>query len=203
MADPVFEVLSSVHHYRGWVIDVRTDEIRMPDGTVGKRDIIDHPGAVAIVALDESDNVVTVRQYRPSIGAHLVELPAGLLDVPGEPALDAARRELAEETGLAAADWSVLLDVYTSPGMTNESIRIYLARGLSVAHENYIAHGEEVTMTVGRVALAELVRQALTGTLTNGIAVSGVLAAHYARSLGWAPLRPSQAPWSARPSLAG
>jgi ADP-ribose pyrophosphatase YjhB (NUDIX family) len=202
MADPVFEVLSSQHHYRGWVIDVRTDEILMPDGTVGKRDIIDHPGAVAIVPLDEAGNVVTVRQYRPSIGEHLVELPAGLLDIADEPALVAAQRELAEETGLAAADWAVLLDVYTSPGMTNESIRIYLARNLSAATDDYTAHGEEVTMTVNRIALSVLVDQAMSGELTNGIAVAGVLAAARAQSSDWAPLRPAQAHWSARPGLA-
>ncbi|MCW2528810.1 MAG: hydrolase [Pseudonocardiales bacterium] len=203
--DQPFEVVGSQHHYHGWVIDVRTDEVRMPDGSTARRDIIAHPGAVAIVALDEHDQVVTVRQYRPAIGTHLVELPAGLLDIDGEPALVAAHRELAEETALAAADWAVLADVYTSPGMTDEAIRIYLARGLSpvTAGEGFVAAGEEITMTVSRIPLDELVRQALAGELTNGPAVVGVLAADRARSLGWAPLRAADSCWSARPGLSG
>jgi 8-oxo-dGDP phosphatase len=203
LPDPKFTVVGSTHHYRGWVIDVRTDEIRMPDGSTARRDIISHPGAVAIVAIDDAGQVVTVRQFRPALGRQLLELPAGLLDVDGEPALLAAQRELAEETGLAAANWAVLADVYTSPGMTDEAIRIYLARDLSPADLQYQATGEEVTMTIARIELEELVRLALAGELTNGPAVVGVLAAALARNADWAPLRAADAPWSARPALAG
>jgi 8-oxo-dGTP pyrophosphatase MutT (NUDIX family) len=202
---PEFTLLSSQPRYQGWVIDVHTDDVRMPDGSVAQRDVIDHPGAVAVVALDDADQVVLVRQYRHPVRAHLLELPAGLLDLEGEPAVDAARRELYEEAAVTASDWHVLLDLHTSPGMTSEAIRIYLARGLSdvAAGDRYSSEHEEVTMTVERVPLDELVRMALAGELTNGPSVAGVLATRTVRAAGWQGLRPADAPWSARPELAG
>jgi ADP-ribose pyrophosphatase len=201
MTEPEFTVLSSQHHYRGWVIDVHTDEVLMPDGSVAKRDVVDHAGAVAVLALDADENVVMVRQFRHPIRAHLLELPAGLLDLEGEDALTAAKRELHEETALTARDWWVLLDLYTSPGMSSEAIRVYLARGLdAVPHdERFEAEHEEVTMTVERVALDHAVAMALSGTLTNGPAVAGVLAAKVARSEDWRSLRPASSVWPARP----
>lgn len=196
-----FSVLSSEDHYRGWVIDVHTDVVQMPDGSVAKRDVISHPGAVAVLALDADDNIVMVRQYRHPVRDLLLELPAGLLDVAGEPALDAAQRELFEEAALTADAWWVLLDLYTSPGMTDEAIRIFLARGLHPVPEadRFTAEHEEVTMTVERHSLDVLTAMALAGDLTNGPAAAGVLAAHAARSQAWTPLRPADAPWPARP----
>ncbi|HEY2042295.1 MAG TPA: NUDIX hydrolase [Jatrophihabitans sp.] len=200
-----FELLGSEHRYSGWAIEVRTDEVRMPDGTVGKRDVIAHPGAVGVVAIDNDDQVVMVRQYRHPIAQFLLELPAGLLDVAGEPALTAVQRELYEETNLTAADWWVLVDLHTSPGMTDEAIRIYVARGLTelAADQRYESQHEEVTMTVERYSLDELVRQALSGELTNAAAVAGVLAARAVREQGWHTLRPADAPWPARADRAG
>jgi 8-oxo-dGTP pyrophosphatase MutT (NUDIX family) len=200
-----FKVIGSEHRYSGWAIDVRTDEVRMPDGSIGKRDVISHPGAVGVVALDEADQVVMVRQYRHPIGHFLLELPAGLLDVAGESAHTGIERELYEEAGLTAESWWVLVDLHTSPGMTDEAIRIYLARGLAEvdADKRFEAEHEEVTMTVERHPLEELVRQALAGELTNGPAVAGVLAAHAARERNWAGLRPADASWPARPDRAG
>lgn len=196
-----FEVVSSERRFDGAVFDVRTDEVRMPDGSIAKRDVIDHPGAVGIVALDADDKVVLVRQYRHPVGAELLELPAGLLDVDGESALVAAQRELAEETALVAEHWSVLIDVYTSPGMSNESIRIFLAREVSdaSADDEFTPEGEEASMTVERRSLDEVAAMALAGDLTNGPAVAGVLAALAARNGGWSALRPTDAPWPARP----
>jgi ADP-ribose pyrophosphatase len=201
MTEPEFTVVGSQHHYRGWVIDVHTDEVRMPDGTVAKRDVVDHSGAVAVLAMDSDENVVMVRQYRHPVRAHLLELPAGLLDIADEDALTAAKRELHEEAALTAEDWSVLLDLYTSPGMSSEAIRVYLARGLDqVPHdERFEAEHEEITMTVEKVALDHAVAMALSGTLTNGPAVAGVLAAYVARSQDWKPLRPANSVWAARP----
>jgi ADP-ribose pyrophosphatase len=207
-SDPIvtaddFTVLSSEHHYSGWAIDVRSDTIRMPDGAVVKRDVIRHPGAVAVVALDAEGNVVMVRQYRHPVRQFLLELPAGLLDVAGEPALAAAKRELHEEAALTATEWHVLVDLHTSPGMTDEAIRIFLARGLAevAAGDRFETEHEEVSMTVERFSLDELVEQALGGELTNGPAVAGVLAAHTAAARGWAELRAPDAPWRARPAL--
>jgi 8-oxo-dGTP pyrophosphatase MutT (NUDIX family) len=200
-----FEVLDSVSHYRGWVIDVHTDTVRMPDGTSARRDVIDHRGAVGVVAIDDAERVVMVSQYRHPVRHELLELPAGLLDVDEEPALLAAQRELVEEAGVRAEQWSVLVDLYTSPGMTNEAIRVFLARGLTPVHDRdgFQAEGEELTMTVSWHRLDDLVSSALAGTLTNGPAVAGVLAAAAARALGWRNLRAAEAFWSARPGHAG
>jgi 8-oxo-dGTP pyrophosphatase MutT (NUDIX family) len=198
-----FTVISTEHHYTGWAIDVRTDELRLPDGTIVKRDVIAHPGAVAIVAIDETDQVVMVRQYRHPIGEFLLELPAGLLDVPGESAVAAAERELFEEAALRAREWQVLVDLHTSPGMTDEAIRIFLARDLTLvpADEQFQNEHEEVTMTVERFDLETLTQAALQGELTNGPAVAGVFAAHAAAGRGWRGLRPADAPWTARTGL--
>lgn len=201
MSDAQFSVLRSREIFSGHAFDVRVDEVRMPDGAVADRDIIAHRGAVGVLALDPDDNVTIVRQYRPAVRQHLLELPAGLLDIEGEPALETAKRELYEEAGLAADDWQVLLDLHTSPGMSDESIRIYLARRLSVVPESerFEAEHEESTMTVCSYPLDELVGMALAGTLTNAPAVAAVLAAQAARGNGWAGLRPVTAPWPARP----
>ena len=125
-----YEVLDSQRLFTGRVISLRTDEVRMSDGSVSTREIVEHPGAVAIVALDDDDNVVLVRQYRHPVGEYVVELPAGLLDVDGESALAAAQRELFEEAALTASDWDLLVDLLPSPGMSDEAIRVFLARGL-------------------------------------------------------------------------
>ncbi len=200
-ARPDFEVVSSEHIFHGYAFDVRADQVRMPEGTVAKRDVIDHLGAVAVLAIDAEDQVSMVYQYRHPVGHELIELPAGLLDVAGEPALASAKRELFEEASLTATDWQTLIDLHTSPGMTNEAIRVYLARGLSpvAAGDRFAAEHEELTMTVRRYPLDTLVELALSGELTNGPAVAAVLAAQVARSRGWAGLRPVDAPWPARP----
>jgi 8-oxo-dGDP phosphatase len=196
-----YPVLSSEKVFQGKVIGVRVDRVRMPDGAIGAREIVSHPGAVGIVAVDDADRLILVRQYRPAVGEWFDELPAGLLDVHGEPALEAAQRELYEEAAVRAADWQVLLDLHTSPGMTNEVIRIYLARELTdVADgERHAAEGEELELTVRRVPLDDAVAEALAGTLTNAAAVAGVLAAGEARSSDWKGLRSADAPWPALP----
>lgn len=200
MSADQYQVLSSTHHFRGRVISLRTDELRMSDGAIATREIVEHPGAVGVVALDEDDRVVMVHQYRHPVGRYLDELPAGLLDIAGEPALVAAQRELEEETGLAAAEWHVLIDLFTSPGMSDEAIRVFLARGLSDAPgEQFVPEHEEITLTVSRVPLAEAVDRALRGELSNAAAVAGVCAAAVARADGWRALRPADAPWPGRP----
>jgi 8-oxo-dGDP phosphatase len=198
-ADP-YDVVGSDTKFKGKVISVRVDDVRMSDGEVVKREIVAHPGAVAILALDDEGNVVMVNQYRPSVRARFDELPAGLLDVAGEPALDAAKRELAEETRLAAEEWHVLADLHSSPGMTDEAVRIFLARGLTpIEDDDFEAEHEEVTMNVYREPLAEAVRRVLAGGITNATAVAGILAAVHGRATGWRDLRPADAPWPARP----
>jgi 8-oxo-dGDP phosphatase len=193
-----YRVVSSTPEFTGRLIKVRTDEVQMSDGIIARREIVEHPGAVGVLALDDEERVVLVHQYRHPVRAYLHELPAGLLDVAGEPPEAAAKRELAEEAALEAADWNVLVDLYTSPGVTDEAVRVYLARGLTDARYRFQAADEELTMTVSRVPLDETVRWALAGELTNAIACAGVLAAAAARAAGWAGLRPADAIWPAR-----
>jgi 8-oxo-dGDP phosphatase len=116
-----------------WLLTVRSDSVRMSDEHYAKRMVVTHPGAVAVLALDDRDQVLMIKQYRHPVGRELWELPAGLRDVDGEPALATAQRELLEETGWRAGDWHTLVDYYTSPGFTDERIRVYLARDLTRA----------------------------------------------------------------------
>jgi 8-oxo-dGDP phosphatase len=194
-----YEVVGSETKYDGKLLKLRVDDVRMVDGTVAQREIVTHPGAVAIVALDEDGKIVLVNQYRPAVRAQLDELPAGLLDVDGESALDAAKRELAEEAQLRAADWNVLVDIHSSPGASTEAVRVFLARELSASEDEYQADHEEMTMTVSREPLPDAVRRALTGGITSAPSVAGILAAVHGRATGWRDLRPADAPWPAHP----
>ena len=192
-----YEVVSSETVYEGRVISLRKDEVTMPGDTTSQRDVVVHPGAVGIVALDDAGRVLLVNQYRHPVRARLDELPAGLLDKPGEPAVEAARRELAEEAGVAADSWHVLLDTLTSPGMTDEAIRIFLARDVRTVEQDVQEH-EEADMTTAWVPLDEAVERVLAGELQNGMAVQGLLAADRAVRTGFAGLRPPGSPWPAR-----
>lgn len=199
-----YEVLTSETVFTGRVVALRSDVVAMPDGATGQRDVVVHPGAVAVVALrgeGESAEVLLVRQYRHPVGRRLDELPAGLLDVEHEPALTAAKRELAEEAGYAARSWHVLVDLLTSPGMTDEAVRVYLAQDLQPCQRDVQEH-EEHELTSSWVPLPEAVGAALGGELENGIAVSGVLAAAEVVRTGSAGLRPADAPWRSRPAAA-
>lgn len=193
-----YEVLASERTYDGKVISLRRDELSMPGDTTAWRDVVEHPGAVAVVALDEAGSVVVVRQYRHPVRRELDELPAGLLDKEGEPALQTARRELAEEAGLAAEQWHVLVDLLTSPGMSDEASRVFLARGLREVDREVQEH-EEAEMTSERVSLAHLVEGVLAGRYENSLLVAGVLAADYAARDRFRRLRAADAPWPARP----
>ena len=178
-----------------WLISVRSDKVQMPDKNYAESTVVSHPGAVAVLALDEASRVLMIRQYRHSVGYQLWEIPAGLRDVDGEPLLATAQRELREETGYQAREWHVLLDAFTSPGFTNERVRIFLARGVSPADDTgYEREGEEKFLVTNWVPLAETVRLALVGKLHNGETISGVLAAHAAQAEGFAALRPADAP---------
>ncbi|WP_441249635.1 NUDIX domain-containing protein [Kitasatospora sp. McL0602] len=187
--------------FQGRVTGVRTDEVLMPDGGYARRDYQTHPGSVSILALDRQQRVLVVRQYRHPVRHRLWELPAGLLDVPGENPLHAAQRELYEEAHCKAGQWRVLVDFYTSPGGTDEALRLFLATDLEEAQgERYEAHGEETEIEVARVPLAELVELVLAGELHNPTLITGTLALHAALTgQGLDALRPADAPWPARP----
>lgn len=189
-----YEVLGSETVYHGRVISLRRDTVAMPGGGDSVREVVAHPGAVAVVALDDEDRVVLLRQYRHPVGAHLWELPAGLRDEDGEPPLETARRELAEETRLAAERWSLLTTSHSSPGFTDEAVLVYLAEGLSDVPrpEGFVVEHEELDMTVERVPLTEAVQRVFDGAISNASAVIGLLAAAQVRA-GSPRLRPVDA----------
>ncbi|MFH8240111.1 NUDIX domain-containing protein [Streptomyces sp. G6] len=196
-----WEVRGSETPFRGKKTSVRTDEVVMPDGSVASRDYQVHPGSVAVLALDDEGRVIVIRQYRHPVREKLWEIPAGLLDVPGENPLHAAQRELYEEAHVKAEDWRVLTDVYTTPGGCDEAVRIFLARNLSEAEgERFEVEDEEADMELARVPVADLVRGVLAGDLHNNCLVVGVLSLVAAeRGDGFDALRPAEAPWPARP----
>lgn len=194
-----FPVRSSKEIYTGRVMALRSDEVEMPGGEVAVREILEHPGAVAIAALDADDRLMMIHQYRHPVARRLWELPAGLLDVAGEDPLDAAKRELAEEAGLEAEHWSVLVDLVTSPGFSDESVRVFLARGLTEVGRPELGDDEEADLSTRWVSLSVAVRMALSGTIVNAPTVAAVLAAHAIAGTPDAG-RPVDAPWQDRPT---
>ncbi|WP_280829868.1 NUDIX hydrolase [Mycobacterium sp. OTB74] len=193
--DHDFTALSSETVYVGKIFALRADEVAMPGGSTARREVVEHYGAVGIVALDDHDNVVLVYQYRHPIGRRLWELPAGLLDMGDEPPHLTAARELGEEAGLAASHWQTLIDIDSAPGFSDESVRIFLATGLTEIGRPE-AHHEEADLEITRVPLADAVRMVFDGEIVNSLAVAGILAAHHRPEL----LRPVDAPWRDRPS---
>lgn len=200
-ADPR-RVVASEPLASGRVWDVRRDTVDLGDGQTVVRDLMQHTGAVGVLALDDADRVLLIRQYRHPVAMLLWEPVAGLLDVPGEPPRDCAARELVEEAGLLAADWQVLLDFETSPGGSSEVLRVFLARGLSPSPGGRpVGEGEERDLPNTWLPLDLAREHVLAGRLTAPITVAGVLAAHAARSLGWRTLRPADAPWPVRDTV--
>jgi 8-oxo-dGTP pyrophosphatase MutT (NUDIX family) len=198
VAEHVFETASSETLHRGNIFALRRDRVRMPGGNIATREVVEHYGAVAIVAMDDDNNIRMVYQYRHTFGRRLWELPAGLLDVAGEPPHLTAVRELKEEVGLQASTWRVLVDLNTAPGFSDESVRVYLATGLTdVARPE--AHDEEADMTMRWMPIEEAARLVLSGEVVNSIAVAGILAAH-AVITGFAQTRPVDSPWIDKPT---
>jgi ADP-ribose pyrophosphatase len=177
---------------RGAFVVLRTDRVRMPEGEVARRDVVEHPGAVAVVALDDADRVLLIRQYRHATGHLLWEIPAGLRDVPGEPVRGTGERELREETGYAARTWHVLTDCYPSPGISTERVTVFLARDLAQVPDPErgppLQH-EEAHLQYAWVPLDRAVQLFLAGELHNGVTAVGILAAYAARQGDFAALR--------------
>ena len=184
---------------KGAIVVLRTDRVRMPDGELARRDVLEHPGAVAVVALDDAGQVLLIRQYRHPVGHLLWEIPAGLRDVPGEPLRGTGERELREETGYAARTWHVLTDCYTSPGISTERVTVFLARDLAEVPDPErgppLQH-EEAQLQYAWVPLDRAVQLFLAGELHNGVAAVGILAAYAARQGGFAALREAGAGYS-------
>jgi 8-oxo-dGDP phosphatase len=199
-----YEVVESVERFAGRVWRVRSDTVRIPGGETVVRDVVEHPGAVGVLAVDDAGRVLLLQQYRHPVQRKCWEAPAGLLDdeAAGERPIDTAARELYEETGYRAHEWRVLVDVFNSPGATSEALRIFLARGLErvPVGERHEGQHEEASMPITWVPLDDAVTKVLAGELHNPTAVAGVLAAAAARARpgGYDALRPADAPWPER-----
>lgn len=179
MTGAPYRVVDSKEQFHGRVFSLITDTVAMPDGRTAARDYIRHMGAVAVVAVDEDDRVVLVRQYRHPLQQMLWELPAGLRDVDGEDTVVAAARELAEEAGLVAASWDLLVTLHNSPGYSDEKILIYLARDLTPVGADFVFERvfEESNMTTHLVPLDEALAMVERGEITNATTAAGLLAA--------------------------
>lgn len=140
------------------------------------REYIEHPGAVAVFALNSSNEVLLIRQYRAPVNEFLLEIPAGLLDVAGEDKLDTAKRELREEADYAAKDWELLQEFHTTPGSSSETITIFLARGLTPLLEKFDRSAEEKHLEVSWVPFAELLSAVRSSAVKSPTLVVATLA---------------------------
>ncbi|HUV49000.1 MAG TPA: NUDIX hydrolase [Actinomycetes bacterium] len=192
-------VLERVDRVKAAKWSVVTDRVQLDADTVVNRDVVVHPGAVGVVALDERERVVMLRQYRHPVASQLWEIPAGLLDEPGESLLATAQRELVEEVGLVAAKWHRVIDLHSSPGMSSETIRVFLARGLTDVDPALrpLPTDEERDLVVVRVGLDDLVERVIGGHIRNSLAVAALLAVAECRRAKWRSLRPPEYPWPA------
>ncbi|WP_349867057.1 NUDIX hydrolase [Leifsonia sp. WHRI 6310E] len=204
LSDEAFrpEIVSSETVFHGRVWDVRRDVFRYNDADI-TRDYVDHTGAVAVLALDDAGRVLLIKQYRHPVRHRDWEIPAGLLDIRGEDPLAAVKRELAEEADLVADEWNVLADIFTSPGGSDEAIRIYLARGVRPAPEVFDREEEEADIETAWLPLDDAVDAVLARTVHNAPLIIALLSARTAREKGWATLGAADEPWPTHPKLAG
>ena len=182
---------------RSILVTVRTDTVRTPDNDLAERDVVLHPGAVAVLALDATGRILMIRQYRHPVGRLLWEIPAGLRDLAGEDPWATAQRELVEEAAYRARDWKVLADYYSSPGFTDERLRVFLARDtepVPEAERHFVPRDEEAYLLHAWVPLDEAVRKVFAGELHNGPAALAIMAGYAARSEGFDRLRPADSP---------
>ena len=199
IADQVehWQVVERKELVRSILVTVRTDTVRTPDNDLAERDVVLHPGAVAVLALDATGRILMIRQYRHPVGRLLWEIPAGLRDVAGEDPWATAQRELVEEAAYRARDWKILADYYSSPGFTDERLRVFLARDLEPvpeAERHFVPRDEEAHLLRAWVPLDEAVRKVFAGELHNGPAALAIMAGYAARSEGFDRLRPADAP---------
>jgi ADP-ribose pyrophosphatase len=166
--------------FEGAVWDIRRDVVDY-DGNEITREYTDHTGAVAVLAIDAEGRALIIQQYRHPIRLRDWEIPAGLLDVEGEDPLDAAKRELEEEVDLVAEQWDELIEFYSSPGGSNELIRVYRATGLSASSKPFERFDEEAGIVKRWVPQQEIIDAVLDGRLKNSILAVAVLAANARR----------------------
>lgn len=184
--------------YRGRVWDVRQDTVEYHDARF-TRDYVAHPGAVGVLPMNERGEILLINQYRHPSRRQDWEVVAGLLDVPGEHPLEAAKRELAEEADLQAATWHTLIDIIAAPGGSDEAIRVYLARDVSPAPAVHERSDEESHLLTRWVPLEEAVDAILERHIQNGPMCAAVLAAEASQRRGWSSLGDPLGPWSGHP----
>jgi ADP-ribose pyrophosphatase len=166
-------VLASERIYEGRLINLRVDQVRTSTGIETVREIVEHPGAVAIIALDEAERVLLVKQYRHAVRAVTLEIPAGTLE-PDEDPLEAAQRELREETGYRAGQLERLGVIYTAPGFSTEYIHFFLATQLTA---DRLTMDEDEVIDLLRSPLAGVVELVRSGQIDDGKTVGGLLLA--------------------------
>ena len=192
------EIVTSEVMFAGHVWNIRQD-VFVLDGDRITREYVDHTGAVAVLALDDEDRVLLIKQYRHPVRMRDWELPAGLLDITGESPLLAAQREFAEEVDLVAGRWDLLSEFMTSPGGSNEVLRVYLARDISDAPARFERLEEEAGIEVRWAPLDEVVDAVLSRDVQNSILAIAALSAHAGRSRNWSTLGDPYAPWPRHP----
>lgn len=197
--DSTMPVAERTLAFEGRVWSVVRDQVRIGESD-SVRDVVVHPGAVAVIAIDADDRILLIRQYRHPVAMYLFEPPAGLLDVAGEPPLDTARRELAEEAGVQADTWHTLVDLFNSPGGSSEAIRVYLASKLTALPNGRPQTGEaeEAHLPQAWVPLDHAVELVLSGAIGSPSGVAGILALDAVRRRGGEGLRSADAPWQPR-----
>lgn len=161
--------------HKGMVWDLVSDTFDF-NGEELTREFVKHTGAVAVLTINDRDELLLLRQYRRPVGKYLMEFPAGLLDVPGEPILECAKRELAEEAKLQASHWEELISFHATPGGNSETITVFVARGLSVADSDYVTSGEEKDMPQSWVPIKEALESVLRSEIMSPTAVVGIMA---------------------------
>ena len=198
-SDDSYPIIERTEEFEGRVWSVVRDRVGFGHHEA-TRDVIIHPGAVAVIAVDEEDRILLIRQYRHPVAMYMFEPPAGLLDTAGESGLETAQRELAEEAGVRASQWNVLVDLFNSPGGSSEAIRVFLARGLESlpGGRPHTGEAEEAHLPQAWVPLAEAVDLVLQGRVGSPSAVAGILALTALPSREGGDLRPANDPWNAR-----
>lgn len=161
--------------HKGMVWDLVSDTFDF-NGESLTREYVRHTGAVAVLTVNEKDEVLLLKQYRRPVGSFLMEFPAGLLDVPGESKLECAKRELAEEANLSATSWEELISFHATPGGNSETITIFVAKGLGIIESDYVTSGEEKDMPQSWVPIDQALTSVLASEIKSPTAVVGIMA---------------------------